>query len=381
MSKANSQRQLANKTVSHDWSAIIYGRSYYIDFRFIALPEDFSDREKSWASRHILATLDRANKLSTHPRWSIFKNQSHCVVGVTCMVRDLLVGMEQDIVDLLSKDNRGRPLYIFVGYVTKTDRRRQLLNFPAYADAYLQEFQNLYQYILQIWWKEEYEPDSKKPIYSKYEPLEFKHVPNHRPEVFALTRQLNHQAKYPELTYLWENTPQQRECLWTTTAICHQPVSLCISDRELRNLKNQTSPFLNQTVVTHAKQAVEGCAIGKIPSSYQPKNLVRTVANSDNLSEAISTKVKGDIKVTIDRVKTVQQKSQNLIQRLGNHNQSQPSSTNPNPANSRSVTNKVRLDRKINRQSDPEIASDFGFKSKSRDKPAQNDRNRDRDWF
>ena len=348
---------------SHDWSAIIYGRSYYIDFRFITLPEDFSEKEKSWASRHILATLDRANKLSANPRWSIFKSPSHCVVGVTCMVRDLLEGMDQEIVNLLSKDNRGRPLYIFVGYVTQINRRRQLLDFPAYTDLYLQPFQNLYRYILEVWWKEEYEVDSKKPIYTNYKNLEFNNSQSRSSEVFALARQINHQAKYPNLTYLWDNNPKQRERLWTTTAICHQPVSLCISDRSIREIKSQTSPFLNQTAVTYDKPVIQGCAVGRIPSSYQSKTKDSAV---DNFSDAIGNKVKEDLKTTINQAKVVKEKSRNLLQRLG-HNHSASENIVP-------LTN-----------SGKEIESDFGFKSKSPELGKTNlnkiKNKSNRDWF
>lgn len=343
----------------HKWSAIIYGRSYQIDFRYIVLPKDFGDREKDWASKYILGTLDRANELSGHPRWSLFKSQSHCVVGVTCMVRDLLIGMDRGVIDLLSKDNRGRPLYIFIGYATKLDRRRQLLDFPPYTDCYLQPFQNLYQHILEVWWTEEYEKDSKKPIFSDYEPLDFDNYRSRSHEVFTLARQLNHHAKYPESTYLWENTLQQRERLWTTAAICHQPVSLCVSHRLMRTLKSQKSPFLNQTVVTNASQIIEGCAIAKISSSHQkPKPEIPDT--SDNISEAIANKVKEDIEATIGHAKKVSAKSRTLIQRLGN-NRDLGSSSRPlfNPAAPRPASD----------------ASNFGFKSKS-DEP-----NSDGDWF
>ena len=81
MSKDIPQRQ---------WAAIVYGRTYHLDFRFITIPHDFTASDITWASQHILATTHQARNLPSNPRWSLFKNDSYCVVGITCMVRDLI---------------------------------------------------------------------------------------------------------------------------------------------------------------------------------------------------------------------------------------------------------------------------------------------------
>ena len=94
MSKLELDR---SEFTTHEWAAIIYGRSYHIDFRFISIPQDFTNIEKNWAAQYILSTFRQANKLSSSPRWSLFKNRSHCILGVTCMVRDLLAGMDQSL--------------------------------------------------------------------------------------------------------------------------------------------------------------------------------------------------------------------------------------------------------------------------------------------
>ena len=91
------------------WAAIVYGRSYHLDFRIIAVPEDFTKRDIDWAMPYILATTRRANKLITHPRWSLFKNESHCVVGVTCMVRDLICQLGADLIDMLCQRQSPSP--------------------------------------------------------------------------------------------------------------------------------------------------------------------------------------------------------------------------------------------------------------------------------
>ncbi len=56
------------------WAGIVYGRSYNLDFRLIAIPEDFTINETHWALEHIIPTTRAAGKLPHHPRWSLFKN-------------------------------------------------------------------------------------------------------------------------------------------------------------------------------------------------------------------------------------------------------------------------------------------------------------------
>lgn len=340
----------------HKWAAIIYGRSYHVDFRFITLPQDFSNQEKDWASRYILATFSHANKLSAHPRWSLFKNDSHCVVGVTCMVRDLLVNLEQDLIDLLSKDNRGRPLYIFVGYVTQLDRRKRLLDFPFFSDRYLDSFQNLYQYLQQVWWIEEYHKDSKKPLLSNYQPIDFANQKFQIGDTLELAKQINHQEKYPNQTYLWHNSLEQKQKLWLTSAVSHQEISVCLGDQTIRNIVN--TPFLNQTAICESAEIIEGCAIKKIERAESHLS-AEVTSNSDNLSQVITNKVKEDIALTLHHAHLVKNKSRNLIKNVS----------------SRSLNNTLsKPSQEINTLTEKD--SNFGFKTKVKEP-----KNSEQEWF
>ncbi|NJN08167.1 MAG: hypothetical protein HC815_09270 [Richelia sp. RM1_1_1] len=69
----------------NQWSALVYGRTYEVDFRLIAMPEDFNDEDKKWALKYILGTTRSPEKLPEQPRWSLFKNDKYCVVGVTAL--------------------------------------------------------------------------------------------------------------------------------------------------------------------------------------------------------------------------------------------------------------------------------------------------------
>jgi hypothetical protein len=341
----------------HKWAAIIYGRSYHLDFRFITIPQDFTNQKKDWASQYILATFSHANKLSSHPRWSLFKNDTHCVVGVTCMVRDLLVNLEQDIIELLSKDNRGRPLYVFVGYVTQLDRRKRLLDFPAYSDLYLQAFQDLYQYILKVWWVEEYYKDSKKPILNDYQPLDFANQKIQFHDTLDIAKQINHQEKYPHQTYLWHNTSEQKQKLWVASAISHQAISVCLGDQTIRNIIN--SPFLNQTAICESSEAIEGCAIKKIANNQQTLPTRSILSSTENLSQVITKKVKEDIELTLHHANLVKNKSRDLLQTIRDRSLVKLSS-------SETPTDK----------NNDELENNFGFKIKSTSNTES-----DREWF
>lgn len=292
----------------HQWAAIVYGRSYHLDFRFITIPQDFTEQEKSWAANYILATFRQANKLSSRPRWSLFKNESHCILGVTCMVRDLLNDLEPEAIERLSKDNFGRPLYVFVGYVTQLKGRKSLADFPTYTDCNLQYFQELYQYISDVWWVEEYYEDSKKPIFNGYQTLDFHNQETHN--IFELAGQINHQKRYPERTYIWQNTTEQKQKLWVTAAVCYKPISICLGEQSVNYLKN--SPFLNQTATIETPETIADCAITTVKRNGNSEGEA-ILSPQKNLSQVIRNKVKADIDFTLHQAKIAIEKSRNLF--------------------------------------------------------------------
>ena len=100
------------------WASIIFSRTYEVDYRLITLPEGFSKQDEDWANEYIYSTTKSPQNLPNNPIWSIFKNDRYCVVGVTCMLKELasnfsdelLVEVEQNIdndsrVSLLAEDD------------------------------------------------------------------------------------------------------------------------------------------------------------------------------------------------------------------------------------------------------------------------------------
>ncbi|MGF1676583.1 MAG: hypothetical protein ACFCUV_23330 [Rivularia sp. (in: cyanobacteria)] len=228
-----------------NWSALVYGRTYEVDFRLIAMPEYFDSDVKKWAENHILATTQIPEKLSGNPRWSLFTDGKYCVFATTCMVRELFPnGFSQETKDITT-DFRGRPLYAFIGYVAKKDEESgQFPPLPTYNDLKLEQFRPLYQkYVQQCWDVKPYQAQSRQPISTSedYGSLVESDINGSLESSFDINSSQDYRLLFPET---------ERETLWTAVADTimqsSQPsISLCLG---LASQKDAViSPFLNAT--------------------------------------------------------------------------------------------------------------------------------------
>ncbi|MBE9167504.1 hypothetical protein IQ238_08210 [Pleurocapsales cyanobacterium LEGE 06147] len=351
------------------WAAIVYGRSYYLDFRLIAIPKDFTPEDISWALGYIIPTTRAAGKLDRHPRWSLFKNERYCIVGVTCMVRDLIGQGDKNSDNNLTKDVQGRPLYIFVGYGTPLERRKYLVRFPPYGGKNLNVFQPLYQYVQQQWKVKDYDTKEKKPILTDYQQLAASIARSSNNIDRHIARSLNFQSKNPAKIFLWQDSEESRRKLWTTIAICRQPNSLCLGLANKQDLIK--SPFLNGTADDIAELTIYDRLNSTTQNLQQQNHLSdassqkrsRTAgaaaprAEGANLSlgQVIAQKAKQDIQLTIHQAERAVVTGQELMQHLLYESQS------------------TRLNIKSDKTelTKPE---DFGFKAKQSSNDSQN-------WF
>jgi hypothetical protein len=335
------------------WAAIVYGRSYYLDFRLIAIPKDFTSEDISWALAYIIPTTRAAGKLDRHPRWSLFKNERYCIVGVTCMVRDLIGQGYKNFDNNLTKDVQGRPLYIFVGYGTPLDRRKNLTRFPPYSGKNLSVFQPLYQYVQQQWKVKDYDIKAKKTILSDYQQLaafigqSSSNIDRH------IARSLNSQSQNSAKIFLWQDSEESRCKLWTTIAICRQPNSLCLGLANKQDLIK--SPFLNGTADDIAELTIYDRLNPTAQNLSQHNDLSATSSQERPLSQVIAQKAKQDIQLTINQAEQAVVTGQELVQHLFYE--------------SKSPQLKIKSDK--TELSEPE---DFGFKAKQIPNDSQN-------WF
>ncbi len=345
-----------------EWAAIVYGRSYHLDFRFITIPQDFTAQEIAWVSPYILATTQKARNLNNSPRWSLFKNDFHCVVGVTCMVRDLIGKLDEDSIAIMAKDDLGRPLYVFVGYVTKLNKSKSLDDFPAYTGVDLTSFKHLYQEIKKVWLLKDY--DNRKPFSSEYKPFGNEVEIVNSPLDAELLSRLNNQKKHPEQTFVWQRSASKDNRLWSSTAQCIEQISIClnIKDKYLTN-----SPFLNQTVTNTEEFTIKNRTADNDNyrfASYRLEDKIDNTSSpqlstnlSPSLKQKISTRAKEDIDLTIEQAAKLTSSTQEMISNL---------------------TPWSNSGEKIEEQSDcfRDNKDDFGFKNKKDPLPS-----RKQDWF
>jgi hypothetical protein len=335
------------------WAAIVYGRSYHLDFRFIAIPEDFTNRELDWAAPYIVATTRKARKLPSHPRWSLFKNDSHCILGVTCMVRDLL-GEADDDLSAMTKDDSGRPLYVFVGYVTQLERKKYLYDFPSYGGNCLEDFQSLYQYVRDVWWVKNFNRESRQPQRTDYQKLTFAN----QQAIKNFNFQLNHSTQHPDKVYLWQDSPEQNSQLWAASADFPQPNSVCLGINGKRHLP---SPFLNQTLTELPEFSIEEKISIQLKQNSQGSSSVASDGSKKrSLSQLIAQKAKDDLNLTLQHAAQAATLGQELIDNF--HNWS---------------TNKEAIPTIKSSLMETQEPENFGFKNKSKIQPTT----KTRDWF
>lgn len=333
------------------WATLIYGRSYHLDFRFITIPKDFTNHEIEWVSPYILATTQKARNIANFPRWSLFKNNSYCVIGVTCMVRDLIGKLGENLSTVITKDHLGRPLYVFVGYVTKLNRSQVLDSFPRYMGNDLDGFKSLYQEIEKVWLLRNY--DDKKPSLSEYNILsqEIQTIKN-MSAVSGQVFQLNNQRKSPEKTFVWRKSTSKNHQLWLEAGRCSYATSLCLNIKE-KHLND--SPFLNQTVTDIQKFTIQQLTTNissNTISDQQQEN-----SHNASLPEKISARAKEDLVLTIKHAVKLTHSGQQLIDNLASLSDANSETTE-------------------HFNSSQDQIDEFGFKNKRKPLPSKK-----QDWF
>lgn len=221
------------------WSIIVYGRTYEADYRLLAIPVDFTPEDVNWAKNYINATTSKPDLLRGNPRWSLFKNQKHCVIGVTCMVKDLISD------PALAVDKESRPIHVFVGYVTKVDENPEFyLDIPHYAD-HIDLFQTAYNSVKDQW--------LVKPHKLRIKPQtpRFQYIP--MPLGWDRTNSKINPYFFLNMddseVWLWSNSHQSKWGIWETACSFvdhYKTVSLCLGMPTEKDVLE--SPFLNATV-------------------------------------------------------------------------------------------------------------------------------------
>lgn len=263
------------------WAAIVYGRTYEVDFRFITVPEDFTEQDKIWAERYILGSTRSPEKLIGNPRWSLFKDEAHCVVGVTCRVKELMQNTSNESIDNRTKDDQERPLYIFVGYVAQLIQGVSI-QIPSMN---LDLFRRIYQeYVApsNIWFVKDHQKASRIPVNSQYE-IEFQDKEIATIETDECKKFNFNQSN--ELINLWTNS--EAELLWGAASQASYPMSLCLGFSLQKDAIE--SSFLNATAQDLKNVCTQTKEKPKKTPSPESKQCSPIIVNYPNLSAPIMT--------------------------------------------------------------------------------------------
>lgn len=201
------------------WAAIVYSRTHEVDFRLITIPSDFNDERVSWAKKYIISTTRYPQNLPDSPYWSLFQDERHCVVGVTCVVRELLGNSLEENSEDMTKDKHKRDLFVFVGYVAQIPH-------PPIPSMNLELFKELYDnYVRPRWNEKSYEVRNLEK--------EGKNI-----SLYEKTFDLDDCIKSPEQSpgyffngnndrrFIWSVKANQN--LWYAASQQNKPLSLCL---------------------------------------------------------------------------------------------------------------------------------------------------------
>lgn len=267
--------------MNNQWSSIIFSRTYEVDFRLISIPEDFKEREKKWALDYIYATMTYPKELQGNPIYSIFKNNKYCVVGITCMIKDLIQNSHYENLEVGTRDKpsggEGREVYGFFGYVTKKNSEEEFPIIPLYGNDNKEFFRQLYEDLEKRWFVKVFQKEAKESIVSSYEVKDYSFTTiNSRINEYFSLNQDNNQIR------LWSEKNSKEVWMATAQEISNYPeksISLCLGI--VRKKDAIKSPFFNATVY-EVKQRED---VGK-----QVKNAEETLPEYDPVPRHTSSK-------------------------------------------------------------------------------------------
>ncbi|MBC1238348.1 hypothetical protein [Nostoc sp. 2RC] len=252
------------KSVSK-WAPIIYGRTYAVDFRFLVIPHDFDDKIKDELWEYIKVTTRGAENLPGNPRWIFIRSKKRCVVGVTCMVRDLIGSQANITPEDLTRDKLGRPLYAFVGYVSQdsTITDAPAMNLQLFAKPYKEFVPQKWQEIYADIGRNQADAHELKSQYDREFTLE--ELPNQ--DLEAKNISIEHLLPNSQDSIIFWNISDAKN-IWFTASNNREFLALCFGNFIKKDLLS--SQFIN-AVIDEVEVREE---IGKqIDFNSQPENL------------------------------------------------------------------------------------------------------------
>ncbi|AFZ04565.1 hypothetical protein [Calothrix sp. PCC 6303] len=291
MFEETSDIVLDTQTPVSKWAPIVYGRTYAVDFRFLVIPDNFDDNLKDLLWQYIKVTTREAENLSGNPRWIFIRGKKRCVVGVTCMVRDLIGFQADNTPEDLTRDKLGRPLYTFVGYVSQDP---MITAVPAMN---LELFAEPYKEFVPKKWQEIYadlgsNQAATQELKSQYE-REFNLEEVATEDLEAKKISIENLLTSGQNSIIFWNISNTRN-IWFTASTNREPLSICFGNFNKRDLIN--SVYMNAAIdEKEGREEVEKVKkVSKTQLNSQFENSTYTQSPSQRFNEQVHSSSQSD---------------------------------------------------------------------------------------
>ncbi len=277
---------LDGKISSSKWAPIIYGRTYSVDFRFLVTPCNFEEQQKDFFWNYIKVTTRSAENLPGKPRWIFLRTEKRCLVGVTCMVRDLIGShTDQDSEDL-TRDRQGRPLYAFVGYVSEnpTPFGIPARNLELFAAPYLKFVSQKWQEVYADLGSNQAAPQDLKSEYEREFSLDELATPEPEPDPILIDQLI----PISKDSIIFWNISEARN-LWFAASEDDKPLSIFFGNLTKRELINSNFGNAALEEVQSRKEEEKVIAIPRPPSHIKVENRAYAPSPSQSKKRKVST--------------------------------------------------------------------------------------------
>lgn len=274
---------LKMKISSSKWAPIIYGRTYSVDFRFLVTPRNFEEPQKDFFWNYIKVTTRSAENLSGKPRWIFLRTEKRCLVGVTCMVRDLIGSHTGQDSEDLTRDRVERPLYAFVGYVSEdpTPFGIPAMDLELFAAPYLKFVSQKWQEVYADLGSNQAAPQDLKSEYEREFSLDELATPDSERNPILIDQLI----PASEDSIIFWNIADARN-IWFAASEDDQPLSICLGNLTKRDVID--SKFMDAVLdeVTSYEQIRKVKQVRQSAPSPLPQNEYQTTSpkNLSNIS-------------------------------------------------------------------------------------------------
>lgn len=232
------------------WEPLVFGKTCRADYSYLAVPASFSPDDRAWAEGFLRGSRLQASYACAFrvPRFFLFKNLTHCGVGVTLPATMLLEDRSKTF------DFEGREVYVTLGAVARYDEAEfpERPHHPGIPELGVLKrnlrpvFGPLYEEFVIGRWDEESPAEGRTlpAVSGQPRPL----FPADLPVIswappFAMDPDTDLEPDDDDRINVWPLSAQ--DSLWSAVCLARPPMSLCLNVISEKDALVPTSKFGN----------------------------------------------------------------------------------------------------------------------------------------